>query len=389
MKLSSDDYYERLHITRDASPDDIKKAYRKLAKQYHPDMNKENVKEATEKFKEISEAYEVLMDPDKRRIYDQYGKDGLKAQFGSQGFTWDQFTHASDVGDLFSDDFLRTVFSNFGGDDFFGGSSRRSGRSHAQIPRDLETAITISLKEVYTGTTKEITVVSKNVCNRCNGNGSEPGSVPKKCSTCNGSGEVKNVRSMGYSRFITISTCSDCNGSGKVIANKCSACHGSGSVQGKKTMSIKIEPGIEDGVVLRLPGEGEHTTEGSGDLYVSVHVLPDEKFRREGSDLYTEVTINLKTAILGGNIDIITPGNIKTISLKIPPGTQPMSKFRFKGEGLPYWRSSIRKGDIYVTVNVKIPDNLTSRQKEFLQEFFNEYDSTNPVNKKKFLWGLI
>ena len=362
------DYYDVLGVSKDASQDDVKKAYRKLAKKHHPDVNKDDTKAAEEKFKNISEAYEVLADPKKRKRYDQYGHAGLNGAFGSDGFQWNDFTHHSDISDIFGD--LFRGFSGAGGsifDSFFGGGHRRV-RTGPVRGSDLRYDIEINLLEAFEGLERSISVPHAVNCKECDGSGAEKGTSPRTCPTCQGSGQVKNVQRRGYSQFISIGACTGCNGSGRIIDRKCPACNGSGAVRKTSTIKVTIPAGADHGTRLRLAEEGEAGLRGGppGNLYVVIHVRPDKRFEREGSHLFAEQDINFPQAALGCEINVPTlKGKSK---MKIPPGTQPGTIFRLKGKGMPslYARSN---GDLHVRVNVIVPERLTGEQKRILKDY--------------------
>ena len=362
------DYYEVLGVSKDASQDDVKKAYRKLAKKHHPDVNKDDTKAAEEKFKQISEAYEVLADPKKRKMYDQYGHAGLNGAFGSDGFQWNDFTHHSDISDIFGD--LFRGFSGAGGsifDSFFGGGHRRVRTGPAR-GSDLRYDIEISLLDASTGIERRIQVPHRVGCGECGGSGAEKGSSPRTCPTCQGSGQVKNVQRRGYSQFISIGQCTSCSGTGQIIDRKCQTCGGSGAVKKTSRIQVRIPPGADHGTRLRLASEGEAGLRGGppGDLYVVIHIIPDPRFQREGPHLFTEHDISFPQAALGSEINVPTlNGKSK---MKIPPGAQSGTIFRLKGKGMPslYARGN---GDLHVKVNVMVPERLTGEQKRILKDY--------------------
>jgi len=347
-RMAKRDYYAILDVDRTATEEDIKKSYRKLAMQHHPDKNPGD-KEAEERFKEASEAYEVLRDSDKRRIYDQYGHEGLSGA-GFRGFSGFEDIFSS-FGDIFED-----VFG-------FSGAGRRS-RSAARAGADLKYDLNISFMEAVNGVEKKVTLDKYENCKNCGGSGSAPGTAPEICSRCRGTGQV--TQSSGF--FSISTTCSDCRGEGRVIKNACRECYGSGKVKVKKEMSLKIPSGVDTGSRLRLRGEGQEGTAGgpSGDLYVFIHVEPHEFFQRDGSDVHCQIPISITQATLGGIIEVPTlQGQEK---LKIPRGTQSGKIFRLKGKGIPHLRG-YGKGDEIVHLSVRIPTNLNRRQEELLKEF--------------------
>jgi len=350
------DYYAILGVSRDASPEEIKRAYRKLAQHYHPDVAKMDRKEAEEKFKEISEAYEVLMDPEKRKNYDMYGSEGVS--FGSGGFDWSNFTHFQDISDL---------FNNFGfGNDLFSmffGGPRRYAETGASLQYDLE----ISLKEAYEGSTRIIEVPKHVKCAACGGTGAEGGRL-ETCPTCRGAGQLSQSRTAFGGHFVTVRTCTTCGGRGKVIRDRCRQCGGTGKIVENTRIEVQIPKGAEDGMRLRIPGAGEPGPAGgpSGDLYVVLHLQKDDVFTREGDDLHYSCEIPFTTAALGGEIEV--PTLKSKARLQIPPGTQPDTVFRMAGLGMPKLHGR-GYGDLFVTVKVKIPKKLTSEQKQLLKRF--------------------
>ncbi|HEX67839.1 MAG TPA: molecular chaperone DnaJ [bacterium] len=344
------DYYEILGVPRDASLEEIKKAYRRLALKYHPDRNPGD-KEAEEKFKEISEAYAVLSDPQKRAQYDRYGHAGVE-EMGFRGFT--------DFSEIFTSDIFqdfRDLFETFfRGTPFMAEEVRERGR-------DLRFEITITFEEAARGAEKTITIPRYTTCNLCGGSGVKRGAGWRTCPRCRGRGEISYTR--GFLYFSE--TCSQCGGTGR-ISEPCPGCHGTGRVREKAKITVKIPAGVKDGSRLRIRGEGEAGYHGGppGDLYLVIRVAPHSLFKREGDDVIVEIPVPLTLALLGGEVDVPTlEGKVK---MKIPPGTQNGTIFRLRGKGIPhlYGRG---KGDELVKVKVEIPVNLTSRQKEILEKF--------------------
>lgn len=357
----TNDYYESLGVSRDASPDQIKQAYRKLALQFHPDRNKDAA--ATEKFKEISAAYAVLSDPQKRQQYDQYGPEGFAQQYSQEDIF--RGAHFEDFEDLFRQfGFGGDMFSSFFGMGGRGGSRGRRGRQYGP---DIQAQATITLEEVAQGSRKSMDLNHSKACDRCHGSRAEPGSSQRTCAICRGHGQVQQTRSAGFMRFVTVGTCPTCHGEGRTIEKPCSGCKGRGAVGVKETVQVHIPAGIENGMNLRLEGLGEAGPDGPGDLYVQVHVQTHRIFRREGTDLYMDYPVSFAQAALGTTLDVPTLGGGKA-KLKLPAGTQSHTLFRLRSEGLPNLRSG-RKGDEYVQVVVEVPKSMSAQQKKLLEEF--------------------
>jgi molecular chaperone DnaJ len=341
------DYYEILSISRSATDDELKAAYRKLALKYHPDRNPED-KTAEEKFKEAAEAYEVLRDPQKRSIYDQYGHAGLE-NTGFHGFGG-----------------FEDIFSSFGDifEDFFGFTSRRRSRSRAMPGADLRYDLSLDFMEAVFGSETEIEIEKRQICNECGGNGCETGTEPESCRHCGGTGHVS--RSQGF--FTVRTTCPTCRGNGQIIPHPCPKCRGTGQVMARKKVAVKIPAGVDHGSRLRLTGEGEPGVYGGppGDLYVFIHVQPHEFFKRQDTDIICEIPISFVQAALGDKISVPTLNGKKT--LKIPKGTQPGDIFHFHGEGIPSLRGHGR-GDQIIQVAIKTPTHLTKKQEDLLRDF--------------------
>ncbi len=349
FSMAKKDYYEILGVARNASEDEIKKAYRKLAMKYHPDRNPGD-KTAEERFKEANAAYEVLSDAQKRAAYDQYGHAGIDPQAAAAGgFAGGGFAEA------FSD-----IFG-----DIFGGGARRSQRADAPYRgSDLRYNLEITLEEAARGTTTKLRIPTTVSCEVCHGSGSEPGHKPETCPTCQGSGVVRI--SQGF--FSLQQTCPTCRGQGKIVKHPCKACHGEGVKRTTKTLEVKIPAGVDTDDRIRLAGEGEAGSNGGppGDLYVVLQIKPHPIFQRDAADLHCEMPISFATAALGGEIEIPTLDG-KAL-LKIPPETQSGQVFRLKNKGIRPVRGSVT-GDLYCHVQVETPVNLTARQKELLREF--------------------
>lgn len=353
--MTEKDYYEVLEVSKDASGDEIKRAFRKLAMKYHPDRNPGN-KEAEQHFKEINEAYEVLKDEQKRAAYDRYGHQAFQGGFGGGnpfggGFGF----NAEDLSDLFSN-----MFS-----DFMGGG-RTQNRNGPVRGDDLRYNLSISLEEAFTGTEKEIKIRTSEPCETCHGFGTADGKEAPICDMCHGTGKVRRQQG-GFFVFETV--CPSCRGEGRVIKNKCKDCGGQGTIRVEKSLKVKIPAGIEDNVRMRINGAGEAGKRGGGkgDLYVFVSIKEHKLYEREGKDLYTAVPISMVCAALGGKVEI--PGiDGHKVEINVPAGTQTGSKLRIKGEGMQIMNSE-KRGDLFVILNVVIPTNLSARQKELLEEF--------------------
>ena len=346
--MSKRDYYETLGVNRDASDDELKKAYRKLAMKYHPDRNPDNPK-AEANFKEAKEAYEVLSDRQKRAAYDQFGHAGVDPQAGMGGFGG---FGAGGFADAFGGIFA----------ELFGGG-RGGGRTSAYRGADLRYNIEVTLEQAAFGTETKIRIPTMETCETCKGTGAKPGTQPTTCTTCHGNGQVRIQQ--GF--FSIQQTCPQCHGSGKMISDPCTDCRGAGRVKRQKTLSVKIPAGVDEGDRIRLSGEGEHGINGGppGDLYVQIQLKPHSVFQREGNDLHCEMPISFATAALGGEIEIPTLDNAAKI--KIPAETQSGKTFRLRGKGIKGVRSHA-PGDLFCHVVLETPVNLTERQKELLRE---------------------
>lgn len=361
------DYYEVLGLSRNATADDIKKVYRNLALKYHPDrVGADKKKEAEEKFKEMSEAYEVLMDPNKRATYDQYGHAGVDNSFkGSGGFDFRQdFHHFEDLQDwgINLNDLLRGF--GFSGDIFGGGFESAPRRGGPRRGHDLEYKIEINFEDAAFGGKKTIAIPRYEECEVCGGTGAKPGSKKEKCAACGGRGQVSS--SNGF--FNMVRTCERCGGEGFIIKTPCQACGGRGRVREKKEIDVTIPAGVDTGSRLRLQGQGEAGEKGGrrGDLYLAIHVKPHEIFERHGSDIYCEVPVDFVTATLGGEVEVPTlEGKIK---MKIPAGTQGGKIFRLRGKGIAHIHDYGR-GDQLAKVEIDVPAELTAEQKRLLKEF--------------------
>lgn len=373
--MAKRDYYEVLGLQKNASADDIKKSYRKLAMKYHPDRNPGD-KSAEEKFKEAKEAYEVLSDDKRRTAYDQFGHAGAQGGFGGfGGFDPNQAHGAADFADMFGDIF-GDIFGGRGG-----GRRGGSGRTHAQRGSDLRYDIKLTLEQAVFGKTLEIQIPNLVKCTSCEGSGAKKGSGVTTCTTCNGAGQVR----MQQGFFSIQQTCPDCHGSGKVIKNPCPDCHGQGRKHEYKKLSVKIPAGINDGDRIRLSGEGEAGLNSgpAGDLYVQVHIEPHSVFHREDNNLICEMPISFATAALGGKINVPTlEGHVE---LKIPPETQSGKMFRLRGKGVKSMRGS-SVGDLICRVTLETPVNLSQAQKDLLKSFDESLSQENFHNPKASSW---
>jgi len=348
------DYYKILGVDRNASQEEIKRAFRKLARKYHPDIAG---KESEEKFKEINEAFQVLGDPQKRAQYDK---------FGAESFRPEDFT---DFRSFNFDD----LFRDFGFGDIFDVFSNR-GKSGPRPGSDLRYDIEISLEQAFSGLTTKIEIEVNSICKECKGTGAKNGKM-KTCPNCNGTGQIKRIQRSPFGQSIFITTCEKCKGSGRIISEKCEVCNGTGRVKKKKNIEVKIPKGIEDGAYLRIAGQGEPGYNGGapGDLYVVVHIRPHEIFERRGNNLFCNVKIPLLKAILGGEIKVKTIDGYAKI--KLPKGTQSHTVFRLKSQGMPDLHTG-RRGDQLVKVIVEIPKKLNKEQEELLKKMFEKEDTT-------------
>lgn len=372
------DYYEVLGVQRGASKEEIKNAYRRLARKHHPDMNKDNPKAAEEKFKEISEAYEVLADDEKRARYDRYGHEGVQDAFRTGGFQWSDFTHFGDISDIFGD----LGGFGFGGsifEQFFGRPQRRGPQEGRSLRYDVE----VTLEEVAKGVEKDLRIPRSVECKSCSGQGAKAGDF-KTCPTCGGAGQVQRSQRRGNTSFVTITQCPACRGTGRHVTKACAECGGSGTTQTVSNIKVSIPKGAEEGTRLRIRGAGEPSPDGGppGDLMIVVHVAEHPIFIRDGSDLFVEAPISFSQAALGDQIEVTTLDGRALVT--IPPGTQTGTVFRLKGKGLPDMRDR-GSGDQFVKVTVVTPTKLTSEQRELLRKFgqsVGKYERSAP--KKSF-----
>ncbi len=374
------DYYEVLGVPRDADDAALKKAYRALAKKYHPDTNPGNA-EAAEKFKEASEAYSVLSDPQKRQQYDQFGHaafgGGADGGGGFGGFGGFDFG-GGDMGDMFGDIF---------GDLFGGGRSRRSSNGPMR-GANVQASVRITFDEAVKGCEKELTLNLKEECETCHGTGAKPGTSPQTCPKCGGKGQVTYTQQSIFGMVRNVQTCPDCNGTGKIIKDKCPDCHGGGFVTKRKTIQVSIPAGIDNGQSIRIRGKGEPGRNGGerGDLLVEVIVSQHPIFKRQDMDVYSTVPISFAKAALGGSIRIATVDG--QVEYEVKPGTQTDTRVRLRGKGIPSLRNKNMRGDHYVTLVVQVPTTMNAEQKEALRHFDNVMNGIedDPEPKKKKGW---
>ena len=380
------DFYEVLGVSKTATDDELKKAYRKLAKKYHPDANLDNKSEAEAKFKEVNEAYETLSDPQKRRMYDQFGTadpqgfggfgGGAGGPFGNGYYSYtssgfDGFSDFGDLGDIFSS--------------FFGGGARTSGRQQARGPRkgaDLNLNLDITFEEAFLGVEKEISITRPETCTTCNGSGARPGTTVTKCPTCKGTGTVRQVQNTILGQMQTTRTCTECHGSGEIIKEPCESCKGKGTVRKQAKIKVKIPSGIDDKQTVVLIGEGEPGEKGGpkGDLYITVRVRKSSIFTRQGTTVLCEVPITITQATLGAELKIpMVDGS--TVKFAIPDGTQTGTKFTIKEKGFKSLNSTA-VGNFVFTVVVQTPKKLNKEQRELLEKLAKTMNEQPPVKKK-------
>ncbi|MCF7857945.1 MAG: molecular chaperone DnaJ [Candidatus Cloacimonetes bacterium] len=380
--MAKRDYYEVLGIDKNANQTEIKKAYRKLAMKFHPDKNPEN-KVAEESFKEASEAYEVLSDPTKKQKYDQYGHAGLEGAFGGHGFTWENFTHASDFSDIFGGGGLGSIFEGLFGSGFGGGGRSRRPNNRGE---DLQISLSLTLEEISKGISKKIKINIHDTCEECKGSGSQDGSV-ETCGQCQGSGQVRQTTRSLFGQMQTIVECPSCHGQGKIIKNRCPKCRGTGRNKKAKTISIKIPHGVAEGQYIRLRGQGNIGKRGGehGDILVHIQEKEHNIFERRNADLICEFPISFSQAALGSEIKVPTlSGKVK---MKIPAGTQSGKIFRLRSQGLPHVNSSYH-GDLFIKVRVITPTKLNSDEKGLLNKL-SIYDSEKKLNPDKSFFSKL
>ena len=374
------DFYEVLGVNKNATDDELKKAYRKLAKKYHPDANPDNKKEAEAKFKEVNEAYETLSNPEKRRMYDQFGPDGPQGfggaggnGFYSQGFDGFNMGDFGDLGDIFS--------SFFGGG--FGGNGRTSrAKSGPSKGASLRYDIEITFEEAFLGVEKEISFNREETCNTCHGTGAKPGTKVENCSMCNGTGQISQTQTTILGQMQTTRTCPNCHGEGKVIKEPCETCRGKGKVKKATKIKVKIPAGIDDNQTVILRGEGAAGNKGGekGDLFITVHVKKHSIYTRKQNNVYCDIPVTITQATLGANLEIPMVDGTKE-KCKIPEGTQTDTKFRIKGKGFKNPNSGYA-GDFIFTVVVRTPKRLTKEQRELMEKLAKTMNEQPPVKKK-------
>lgn len=371
MATNKRDYYEVLGVARTATEEEIKKAFRRLAKQYHPDTNKEQGAEA--RFIEINEAYEVLSDSEKRATYDRYGHAGLGNGVGGAGFS--DFGGFTSINDLF--------------ETFFAGASGGQRRTSTQRGADLRYDLTITFEEAVFGCQKEIELPRWETCSACRGNGAQPGTSTSRCSSCQGTGEIRRVQQSIFGQFVNVTMCERCRGEGRVITTPCEKCRGQGRIRNNRRVVVNIPAGVDDGINVRVTGEGEVSTRGGtpGNLYVILTVKPHPFFKRQGNDIIYELPISFSQAALGDEVEVPTVDSKSTL-LKIPAGTQSGRSFRLKGMGVPEVHRSTR-GDQHVIVKVVTPTNLTTEQKHLLEEFARIEHEQSDLNDKNIFRNLF
>jgi molecular chaperone DnaJ len=365
--MAKRDYYEVLGVSRSATPDEIKGAFRKLARQYHPDVSQEP--NAEEHFKEINEAYSVLSDTDKRAAYDRFGHAGVQNAGGVPDFS-------VDFGDLFDE-----FFGGFGG---FGRSTSRRSRNAPHRGADLQLNVDLTFEESIFGVEKEVEITRDEVCETCGGKGAEPGTSPVRCSTCNGTGEVRQVRQTLLGSMVQVSTCPVCNGKGETIATPCHTCSGRGLVRKNRKKVVSIPAGVDNGNQIRLAGEGQPGDNGgpNGNLYLVIRVLTHKYFKRRENDILLDLDINIAQATLGADVEVPTVDGLT--KLKIPAGIQPGKVLRMRGKGVPHLRGNGR-GDQMVIVNVEVPKTLTAEQRKLMEKLAESLGSEVRPAERGFL----
>lgn len=354
--MAKRDYYDVLGVPRDASPDDLKSAFRRLARQYHPDVNKDA--DAEERFKEVNEAFAILSDEEKRSIYDRYGHAGVQSAGGVPDY--------SDILRNFSEMFGSDIFGDLFGFGSFGRASSRS-RNAPRRGADLQYHLELDFNDAVFGVEREIEITRDEVCSQCHGSGAKPGTTPTRCATCNGNGEVRQVRQTILGSMVQVATCPACHGSGETITSPCPTCLGRGQERRTRRKVISVPPGVDSGTQIRLSGEGQPGVNGgpNGNLYIAIEVRPHQYFHRREYDILLNFSINIAQATLGAEVEVPTVDG--PARLKIPAGIQPGKVMRMKGKGVPRLRGNGR-GDQLVIINVEIPSRLTSEQRDLLEK---------------------
>ena len=356
------DFYQILGVSKDADANTLKSAYRKLARQYHPDVNKDPG--AEDKFKEIGKAYEALADPETRARYDQFGEAGIGGAAGMP-----------DMGDMGGfGDLFETFFNGFGGQSSQGGRSQRRGPQQGD---DLRYDLNIDFKDAIFGQQREINIPHLETCEVCRGTGAKPGTGPTTCTTCGGSGQVRRATRTPFGNFTQVAECPTCNGSGQIIADPCTSCGGNGVKQVRKKLRINIPAGVDSGTKLRVSGEGNVGLKGGppGDLYVFIKVKSDPNLKREGINIYSEISVSYLQAILGDTVDIMTVDG--KVNLKIPSGTQPNSTLSLENKGVPRLGNPVARGNHQVLVKVKLPTRITDDERNLLEDLASKYSEQN------------
>jgi len=368
---SQRDFYDVLGVPRGASDDEIKRSFRKLAQQWHPDVN--TSAEADTRFKEINEAYQVLSDPQRRQAYDMFGH----AATGGASGGFDPFGAAGGAGGF------QGGFQGFGDlfDTLFGGAAAGGRRPRVPTGSDLRYDLRLSFEESITGADKEIEFESLAVCPTCGGNGAEPGTNPVNCPKCNGSGELRNVRQTMLGQMINVTLCDQCRGSGKIVPTPCHTCHGEGRTHQKRKLRVTVPAGIDDGHQIRLSGEGEAAPRGgaSGNLYVVAHVTAHPRLRRQETELYYDLSLSITQAALGARVRVPTAEGDEVVEIK--PGTQAGSEIRLRGRGVPHLRRTGVRGDVHVMVDVRVPTKLSAKQRELLEALAAEMGETDSAEE--------
>ncbi len=372
------DFYSVLEVERSASDEDIKKAYRRLAMKWHPDRNNGS-KEAEERFKDITEAYDVLRDPQKRAVYDRYGEAGLRGGGGPAGF------HHVDLSEALSI-FMRDFGGFAGFEDLFGGGGRSAGS--VRTGADVKITLALSLAEVATGVEKKVTAKLLDPCDRCEGSGAEPGSSAQTCPTCGGAGEVRRAQRSFFGQFVTVAPCPACHGEGRIIQSPCKKCRGEGRMRGEHELTIQVPAGVATGQYMTMRGVGNAGARGGsrGDIHVIFEVAEDPRFERDGEDLYTEVLVTYPTLVLGGDISVPTVNS--SVQLHVPDGTQSGQVFLLRGRGLPRVNAN-GTGDLHVRVQLWTPDRLTEDEKKLIEQLGEVQQSVPLETRSKGFWAKM